>query len=320
LVISVNLQAKIIVDKMIENSQLLQVEVIKNESGAHMIDAGINTEGSIIAGEFATEVCLGGLGKARVVTSQYEDVLLPSIMVSTNYPPISTLGSQFAGWRITNKEKKFYGMGSGPARALSLKPKKLYKEIDYQDEADVAILFLEADKLPSDEIVEVISEGCQVEPSQLYLVVAPTSSIVGSIQISGRVVETGIHKISEVGLDPKKIVYANGSAPIAPINPESTKAMGRTNDQIIAAGHVNLFVESDNDEELEEIVKKTPSGASKSYGKPFYQTFKEANFDFYNIDPGIFAPASVLVNNIKTGKSHLAGKMDIPLLKETNGI
>lgn len=84
-------------------------------------------------------------------------------------------------------------------RALSLKPKKIYEEIDYQDESDVAVLFLEADKMPNDEIVEVIAEGCKVEPSQVYLVVAPTSSMVGSIQISGRVVETGIHKISESG-------------------------------------------------------------------------------------------------------------------------
>ena len=168
--------------------------------------------------------------------------------------------------------------------------------------------------------MEVIAEGCGVQPSQLYLVVAPTSSIVGSVQISGRVVETGIHKISEVGLDPKKIVYANGSAPVAPIHPDSTKAMGRTNDQIIAAGHVNLFVDVEDDEELAEIVRKTPSSASKSYGKPFYQTFKEANFDFYNIDPGIFAPASILVNNIRTGKSHVAGKIDVPLLKKTIGI
>ena len=318
--ISVNRQAKVPVDRMIEDSKLLQIESTVTENGAHIIDAGVNTPGSIAAGELATEVCLGGLGTARVVTSQYGDVFLPSIMVSTSYPPISTLGSQFAGWRITNKEGKFYGMGSGPARALSLKPKKLYREIDYKDESDVAILFLEADKLPSEEIVEVIAEGCGVQPSQLYLVVAPTSSIVGSVQISGRVVETGIHKISEVGLDPKKIVYANGSAPVAPIHPDSTKAMGRTNDQIIAAGHVNLFVDVEDDEELAEIVRKTPSSASKSYGKPFYQTFKEANFDFYNIDPGIFAPASVLVNNIRTGKSHVAGKIDVPLLKKTIGI
>ncbi|MEM2957838.1 MAG: methenyltetrahydromethanopterin cyclohydrolase [Candidatus Jordarchaeaceae archaeon] len=320
MVVSVNQQAKMLFDKMAENHELLQVNVFKTGNGAHIIDAGVNAKGSITAGELATEICLGGLGKANVVTAQYGDVFLPSIMVSTNYPPISTLGSQFAGWRIVDKKEKFFGMGSGPARALSLKPKKLYKEIDYEDKADVAVLFLEADKLPNDEIVEVIAEGCNVKTSQVDIVVAPTSSIVGSIQISGRVVETGIHKISEVGLDPKKIIYASGCAPIAPVHPDSTKAMGRTNDQIIAAGHVTLFVDSDNDEELAEIVKKTPSSASKSYGKPFYQTFKEAGFDFYKIDPGIFAPASILVNNIKTGKSHVAGKIDIPLLKKTNEI
>nr|MDO8081589.1 methenyltetrahydromethanopterin cyclohydrolase [Candidatus Freyarchaeota archaeon] len=320
MVISVNRQAKLQVDRMIENSQLFQVEVTETGNGAHVIDAGVNAKGSITAGELATKVCLGGLGKAKVITAQYGDVLLPSVMVSTNYPPISTLGSQFAGWRITDKAEKFFGMGSGPARALSLKPKKIYEEIDYQDESDVAVLFLEADKMPNDEIVEVIAEGCKVEPSQVYLVIAPTSSMVGSIQISGRVVETGIHKISESGLDPKKIIYANGSAPVAPIHPDSTKAMGRTNDQIIAAGHVTLFVDSDDDKALEEIVKKTPSSVSKSYGKPFYQTFKEAKFDFYKIDPGIFAPASVLVNNIRTGKSHIAGKIDIPLLKSSIGL
>lgn len=315
-----NKQAKLLVDRMMEKSQLLQVEVLKTGNGAHIVDAGVNAKGSIAAGELATRVCLGDLGKAKVVTAQYGDVLLPSVMVSTSYPSISTLGSQFAGWRITDRGGKFFGMGSGPARALSLKPKKIYEEIEYQDKSDEAVLFLEADKIPNEEVVEVIAEGCNVKTNQLYLVVAPTSSIVGSIQISGRVVETGIHKISESGLDPKKIVYANGSAPVAPIHPDNTKAMGRTNDMIIAGGHVNLFVDFEDDKELEEIVKKTPSSASKSYGKPFYQTFKEANFDFYKIDPGIFAPASILVNNIKTGKSHIAGKIDIPLLKNSIGI
>ncbi|MEM3585787.1 MAG: methenyltetrahydromethanopterin cyclohydrolase [Candidatus Jordarchaeaceae archaeon] len=320
MVISVNKQAKLLVDQMIEKSHLLQVEVTKTGNGAHVIDAGVNVKGSIAAGELATGVCLGGLGEAKVITAQYGDVSLPSIMVSTSYPSISTLGSQFAGWRIADRSGKFFGMGSGPARALSLKPKKIYEEISYHDESDVAVLFLEADKIPSEEVVEVIAEGCDVKPNQLYLIVAPTNSMVGSIQISGRVVETGIHKISESGLDPKKIVYANGSAPVAPIHPDSTKAMGRTNDMIIAAGHVNLFVDFEDDKELEEIVKKTPSSASKSYGKPFYQTFKEANFDFYKIDPGIFAPASILVNNIRTGKSHTAGKIDVPLLKSSIGI
>ncbi|MEM1657736.1 MAG: methenyltetrahydromethanopterin cyclohydrolase [Candidatus Jordarchaeales archaeon] len=315
-----NLLAQEIVEDMMDYSEELQIEVTQTESGAFIVDAGVNAEGSILAGEYVTEICLGGLGTAMVASAQYGDLVLPVIHVSTNYPAISTLGAQFAGWRITDENGKFIGMGSGPARALALKPKKLYEKIDYRDDAEVAVLFLEANELPGDNVVKIVADACGVDPSNVYIVVAPTNSIVGSIQISGRVVETGIHKISEVGFDPKKIKYANGVAPIAPIHPDPTIGMGITNDMIIFAGHVNLFVETDNDDELKQYVEKTPSSTSKSYGKPFYETFKEANFDFYKIDPGIFAPASILVNNIKTGKTFRAGKIDINLLRKTIGL
>nr|MDO8062521.1 methenyltetrahydromethanopterin cyclohydrolase [Candidatus Freyrarchaeum guaymaensis] len=315
--VSVNLLAQEIVEDMMDYAEELQINVITLDSGATIVDAGVEVDGSILAGEYVTEICLGGLGSATVTSFQYGDLILPAISVSTNHPAISTLGSQFAGWRITSKDGKFIGMGSGPARALALKPKKLYGKIDYKDDADVAVLFLEADNVPGDETVEVVAEACRVEPSNVYMVVAPTSSIVGSVQISGRVVETGIHKISEVGLDPKKIKYASGVAPIAPIHPDSMVAMGRTNDMIIAAGHVNLFVEVENEEELKKYVEKTPSNTSESYGKPFYEIFKEAGFDFYKIDPGLFAPASIMVNNITTGNSFYAGQINVELVKRS---
>ncbi|HYB67815.1 MAG TPA: methenyltetrahydromethanopterin cyclohydrolase [Candidatus Acidoferrales bacterium] len=42
-----------------------------------------------------------------------------------------------------------------------------------------------------------------------------------------------------------------------------------------------------------------------------------ANFDFYKIDPGIFAPATFAITNIKTGITHTAGKINPELLKQT---
>ncbi len=41
------------------------------------------------------------------------------------------LGSQFAGWRI--KDGDSIAIGSGPVRALALKPKDVYEEIGYKD-------------------------------------------------------------------------------------------------------------------------------------------------------------------------------------------
>ena len=52
----------------------------------------------------------------------------------------------------------------------------------------------------------------------------------------------------------------------------------------------------------------------------FLDIFKEAGFDFYKIDPNIFAPAVVIVNNTRTGKSFRAGNLDIEVLKDSLGI
>ena len=45
--------------------------------------------------------------------------------------------------------------------------------------------------------------------------------------------------------------------------------------------------------------------------------FKEANYDFYKIDPGLFAPAVFVVNNSKTGKTFRVGKIDVDIFKKS---
>jgi methenyltetrahydromethanopterin cyclohydrolase len=316
--ISVNSSALPLVQEMIEYADELGIIVTKTENGATLLDAGIEASGSLNAGKFVTEVCLGGLGTASLSMTDYGGgLILPSIFVETGHPAIATLGSQFAGWRIRDKEKKLFGMGSGPARALSLEPKEIYEKISYEDKAKNAVIVIETELKPNNDIVEIISDKCLVSYSDLNMIVAPTNSIVGSVQISGRVVETGIHKLSEVGFDPKKIRHASGVAPIAPIHPNSAKAMGRTNDVILAAGRVFLTVEADESDNLPEIISKVPSSSSKDYGKPFHQTFKAAGYDFYKIDPGLFAPAEITINDLKTGKLHHAGRVDSDLLRKS---
>ena len=316
--ISVNRGAMRLIEKMIDNSDSLGIKVDKTGNGTTVIDAGINAAGSYGAGTYVTEVCLGGLGRAHISMTDYgENLVIPSIFLETTHPAIATLGSQFAGWRIKDKEKKFFGMGSGPARALSLEPKELYDKISYEDKSSEAVIVIETENAINNDIIEVISTKCVVQYSSLYVITAPTNSLVGSVQISGRVVETGIHKLSEVGFDPKKIKHASGDAPIAPIHPNSAKAMGRTNDVILAAGRVYLTVEASDDDNLPELITKVPSSSSKDYGKPFHQIFKAAGYDFYKIDPGLFAPAEITINDTKTGKSYHAGKVDTELLKKS---
>ncbi len=316
--ISVNQTAMRIVEEIVGNRDSLNVVVEKNSLGCTLIDAGVKARGGYNAGLAMTELCLAGLGKASLFYGKYGDFSLPSIFVETAYPAVATLGSQFAGWRI--KTENYFGMGSGPARALALKPKELYEKIGYKDRSEKAALVLESDAKPTKEAVNYIAEKCGVQVKDMVLMVAPTSSVTGSVQISGRIVETGIHKLSEIGFDPKKVLYGCGYAPIAPIHADSQKAMGRTNDALYYGGEVYYTVDFEDDEKLKDFVRRAPSSTARDYGKPFFEILKAANHDFYSIDPNLFAPAVVTINNTKTGATYTAGKLNPDILKATMGL
>ncbi|MEM2975342.1 MAG: methenyltetrahydromethanopterin cyclohydrolase, partial [Candidatus Bathyarchaeia archaeon] len=111
-----------------------------------------------------------------------------------------------------------------------------------------------------------------------------------------------------------------GYAPIAAVHYKFAEAMGRTNDAILYGGVASYTVSFEDDERLRELVEKAPSKASRSYGKPFLQVFKEAGYDFYKIDPNLFAPAVLIVNNVKTGSVFQAGEVNVEVLKKSLGI
>ena len=224
--VSVNLEAKKTVDVMIEKADELNIDIVTLANGATVLDCGVNVDGSFKAGELYTKVCLGGLADVGISIpgDLSEKFALPSVKIKTDSPSISTLGSQKAGWSVSVGD--FFALGSGPARAIAKKPAETYEEINYEDsEADLAILTLEADVLPDDDVAKYIADECNVDVKNVYLLVAPTSSLVGSIQISGRVVENGTYKMLEaIKFDVTKVKHAAGIAPIAPIDPDGLKA------------------------------------------------------------------------------------------------
>ncbi len=319
--VSVNLEAKKTVDVMIEKSEEINIEVSQLSNGATVLDCGVNVTGSFKAGELYTKVCLGGLADVGISIpgDLSEKFALPSVKIKTDSPSISTLGSQKAGWSVSVGD--FFALGSGPARALSLKPAETYEEINYKDDADIAILTLESDVLPTEEVAEYIAEECKVDVSNVFLLVAPTSSLVGSIQIAGRVVENGTYKMLEaLKFDVNKVKHAAGIAPIAPIDPDGLKAMGKTNDAVLFGGRTYYYIESEEGDDIASVAAKLPSSAADGYGKPFFDVFKEAEFDFYKIDKGMFAPAEVVINDLTTGKLYKEGYVNADLLKKSFGL
>ncbi|MDK6029250.1 methenyltetrahydromethanopterin cyclohydrolase [Ignisphaera sp. 4213-co] len=283
--------------------------------GATVVDAGVKTRGSLEAGLIVSRICLGGLASVTLTGVQLDHVFLPAVQVSTDYPVESCMASQLAGWRIQVKD--FFANGSGPARALARKPKKLFDYLGYSEQSDEAVLVLETDRYPSEDVVAYISSETKVLPQNLYLVLVSPASIAGSVQVSARIVETGIFKLHSIGYDIKTIRYGFGVCPVAPLHPDPLVMAGRTNDMLLYGGSTFYMVEFDDDEKLRGFVEKAPSLASKDYGKSFTELVKIYGWDFlYKVDPQIFAPAVIAVNNVKTGSIFKAGVINMEILRK----
>jgi len=315
--LSVNQLAWQKAQKFLNNPELYGVDISKSSAGATIIDSGVKASGGFAAGKLLTELCLGGAAKVQLGIKNYGDITFPSITVTSDHPAVAMLGSQFAGWRI--KDGDNIAIGSGPVRAIALKPKETYEEIAYTDQSDKAVIVLESNVLPSDVLVEKVCKASNIEAVNLIIAVAPTASVAGLTQVAGRVVEVGIHKLHTLGLDPKTIRYATGYAPIPPVGPDFEVAMARTNDVILYGGVVYLTVDCDDESKLQQLVNDAPSINSKDYGKPFLQIFLNADKDFYKIDNSLFAPAMLMINNAKTGKTFKAGKINPQVLAQALG-
>jgi methenyltetrahydromethanopterin cyclohydrolase len=309
---SVNMLAAPLVSRLKSELGALRIGIERMPNGCSVIDAGINTPGGIEAGLRIAEICMGGLGNVTVRSASTAWPL--RINVTSSHPLLACLGSQYAGWSLNHGEGKgsFRALGSGPGRALAAR-EDLFTELNYRDRAHCAVIVLEVEQKPPLEIIDKVAHDCDVSPDQLTFILTPTKSLAGTVQIVARVLEVALHKVHALGFPLDRIVDGAGNAPLPPPSPEFLTSMGRTNDAILFGGHVQLFVDC-SDAEAKDLAEQLPSSSSRDYGKPFSQVFKEYKFDFYKIDPMLFAPAQMIVSNVKTGASFRAGAINEKLI------
>ena len=155
---------------------------------------------------------------------------------------------------------------------------------------------------------------CGLEPGQLSIVLTPTSSAAGTTQVVARVLEVALHKAHELGFDLANVVDGHAAAPLPAPSPDGVEAMGRTNDAILYGGRAHLSVRG-TDDAARALASKLPCGNSRDYGRSFAEIFKAVEYDFYKIDPALFAPAEVWVSNLDTGSTFHGGALDMPLLQ-----
>jgi methenyltetrahydromethanopterin cyclohydrolase len=241
------------------------------------------------------------------------------VEVSSARPVLACLASQYAGWSLAaSKEetggKKFFALGSGPARALAQK-EELFKELAYRDKSAAGVLVLEVDRVPPQVVIDKVLRDCSLAPEGLSFVLTPTTSAAGTTQVVARVLEVALHKAHELGFELAHVVGGSASAPLPSPSPDGVTAMGRTNDAILYGGRVHLQVRGD-DAAARSLALRLPSSNSKDYGRSFAEIFQAAGYDFYKIDGALFAPAEVWVSNLDSGNTWHAGALDMALLRK----
>lgn len=312
--LSVNARAAPLVDRLLADADVLGVALRREADGVCIVDAGVESPGSIAAGLLVAEVCMGGLGAVRLMPGEGWPTW---VAVRSSQPVLACLASQYAGWSLAaSKEetggRKFFSLGSGPGRALAGK-EKLFDELGYRDRAARGVLVLEVDRAPPRVIIDKVLRDCGLASDALTFVLTPTTSAAGTTQVVARVLEVALHKAHELGFALGDIVDGSASAPLPAPSPDGVEAMGRTNDAILYGGRVHLTVRGD-DAAARRLAEQLPSSNSRDHGRSFADIFKAVEYDFYKIDGALFAPAEVWVSNLDSGHTHHAGALDMALL------
>jgi methenyltetrahydromethanopterin cyclohydrolase len=307
-----NARAVTIADRMEADRAELRLRVETLVCGARVIDAGGDTPGGLAAGRAMVDVCMSGLGNLSFVPLTIGGEPYHGVQVWTDHPWLACMASQYAGWALHVGD--FFAMASGPLRAVARVEHELFEKLGYSEQSDRGVLVLEGRVLPTDDVANHVAERAGIDPRALTFIVAPTASIAGGVQITARIVETGLHKMDALGFDVRRVVSASGTAPVPPVAKNDLRAIGRTNDCMLYGGQARYVVDAD-DATLEDLASKLPASASSDYGTPFYEIFQRYDRDFYKIDKLLFSPGEVWLTSATTGRTFHGGRLNADVLQ-----
>jgi methenyltetrahydromethanopterin cyclohydrolase len=300
-------------DYLAANAAALRITTQTTPAGTRVLDCGVQAPGGLQAGLGLARVCLAGQAEVTLAPGEVAGVPCPLVQVATDHPVAACMAAQYAGWQIS--VGKFFAMGSGPMRAAYGK-EPLFDHIPGREKPPVAVGVLETRKLPDDAVTAYLAESLNLPASKLTLLAAPATSLAGNLQVVARSLETALHKLHELAFDLTQVVSGFGVAPLPPVGKDDLSAIGRTNDAILYGGRVVLWVRGD-DAQLAEVGAKVPSTASPDHGAPFAEIFERYERDFYKIDPSLFSPAQVVFHNVKSGRSHVFGRVEPDVLRRS---
>ena len=290
---------------------------VESVADAQILDAGVNTRGSLQAGRLLAELCMGGLAEISLLTAN-PDVHVSNhlVQVQTDHAVMACLGCQYAGWPVSSAD--YFALGSGPLRLYRGREETLIQLNLSESGSGAVVGVLESESLPTASAIELIANQCGVSPTDLHIAVAPSTCIAGSYQVVARSIETAMHKLHELKFDVTKIVSATVTAPLPPParTGDTVNGIGRTNDAMLYGASVTFWMDA-SDEEITRVAPEVPSCSSRDYGRPFAEIFKDYEYDFYKVDPLLFSPAVVTIHSLQSGHTWKHGKIATDTLRQS---
>ena len=205
---------------------------------------------------------------ARVCTAGLADVSLqsgpdgPEVQLASDDPVRACLASQYAGWQIKAEQVLRHGLradagGRRPRGDLRAHPRQGAAAVSPSACSKPASTRPRRSSPTSSNHLPATAE-------KLTLLVAPASSMAGTVQVVARSLETALHKLHELKFDLRQVVSGYGVAPLPPVAADEGRAIGWTNDAILYGGRVVLWVRADD----EVLDQRRPEGAVERLARP----------------------------------------------------
>ena len=95
--VSMNERVGARVDAMVADAGALGIDVRTLDSGARVLDCGVQARGGLEAGLCFAAACMGALGRIEPVPVVVGERTWPGVGVATDHPAAACLASQYAG-------------------------------------------------------------------------------------------------------------------------------------------------------------------------------------------------------------------------------
>jgi len=307
---SLNRLAIELADEAIDFAEELNVGVHDLSNDATVIDFGVDHPGGVEAGLLLAELQTAGLATLQSSVGTVAGAPRQVVELATDHPALALLAAQKAGWEISLED--YEALASGPARALVAEEQE-YRAIGYTDAFDLAVLAVEADRLPTAAVANRVADRAGVTPESLYLLAYSTASLAGSVSAAARAAELAVFRLFEAGYDPRNVRSAAGRAPVAPVADDEATAIARTTDAIAYGGRVHLVV-TDPIEDPSAVV----STAGETHAEPLDAVFDAADDAVEDVPADVFGPAQATID-VVGGPTHTVGTTHEDVLADSFG-